>query len=125
MKLIPLTHGRTAEQVRDALHTTLADLPADLRRTLTWDQGSEMALHHQIAPLFTEGLYFAEPASPWQRGTNENTNGLLRQYFPKGTNLALHTPEHIHAIEHRLNNRPRKCLNWQTPAQIFEPHMRP
>ncbi|MEU6093149.1 IS30 family transposase, partial [Streptomyces sp. NPDC047085] len=105
--------------LRDALIAILSRLPAQARRTLTWDHGSEMAQHHEIAPYFTNDVFFAHPASPWQRGTNENTNGLLRQYLPKRTNLALHSAEDLRAIEERLNNRPRKTLGWQTPAQAF------
>jgi transposase, IS30 family len=97
----------------------LSSLPEPARLTLTWDQGSEMAMHDQLAPLLPEGVFFAHPASPWQRGTNENTNGLLRQYLPKGSNLAVHTASDLRAIEDRLNNRPRKTLGWRTPAEIF------
>jgi transposase, IS30 family len=118
---LPADHG--AEAVRDALRMLLATLPEDARLTLTWDQGSEMALHHEVAPLLREGVYFAHPASPWQRGTNENTNGLLRQYFPKRTSLAAYTAEDLRAVEERLNNRPRKTLEWQTPAAIFHAAM--
>jgi IS30 family transposase len=94
-------------------------LPESARWTLTWDQGSEMAYHDQIAPLLREGVFFAHPASPWQRGTNENTNGLLRQYFPKRTDLSIHTPADLRAVQDRLNNRPRKTLGWRTPAEWF------
>jgi transposase, IS30 family len=97
----------------------LSSLPEPARLTLTWDQGSEMAMHDQLAPLLPEGVFFAHPASPWQRGTNENTNGLLRQYLPKGSNLAVHTASDLRAIEDRLNNRPRKTLGRRTPAEIF------
>jgi IS30 family transposase len=124
VRLVPLHSGHGAVHLRDALIAGLTDLPGNARRTLTWDQGSEMAMHDQIAPFFAEGVYFAKPASPWQRGTNENTNGLLRQYFPKGTDLALHTVDELRAVEARLNNRPRKCLEWRTPAEVFEACMR-
>jgi IS30 family transposase len=101
------------------MQLVLVTLPAASRRTLTWDQGVEMAYHDQLADYFTEGIYFAHPASPWMRGTNENTNGLLRQYFPKGTDLRAYSPVDLAHVEHRLNNRPRKILGWRTPAQIF------
>ena len=120
---LPADHG--AEAVRDGLASWLASLPAAARLTLTWDQGSEMACHDQIAPLLSEGVFFAHPASPWQRGTNENTNGLLRQYFPKRTDLSIHSPQRLRDIEERLNNRPRKVLGWRTPAEIFHRDLTP
>ena len=119
VRLLHLPGDHDARAVCDALRCVLASLPAHARLTLTWDQGSEMALHDQIASLLAEGVFFAHPASPWQRGTNENTNGLLRQYLPKGSNLSVHTADELRAIEHRLNNRPRKTLGWYTPAEVF------
>jgi IS30 family transposase len=119
VKLIHLPDGHSAEQLHTALSAVLNELPEVLRWTLTWDQGSEMAHHHLLADRFREGVFFAHPASPWQRPTNENTNGLLRQYFPKGTNLAVHDPDVPRAVEDRLNHRPRKTLNWSTPADIL------
>jgi transposase, IS30 family len=119
LRLIHLPASHDAESVRDGLISVLASLPEAARITLTWDQGSEMACHDQIAPLLREGVFFAHPASPWQRGTSENTNGLLRQYFPKRTDLSVHTPGDLRAVEDRLNNRPRKTLGWRTPAEIF------
>jgi transposase, IS30 family len=119
VRLIHLPASHDAPALRDALTIVLASLPEAARLTLTWDQGSEMALHDQIAPLLHDGVFFAHPASPWQRGTNENTNGLLRQYFPKRTDLSIHTAADLHAVEDRLNNRPRKTLRWRTPAEIF------
>ena len=90
-----------------------------MRLTLTWDQGSEMAGHDQVAVLFGEGVFFAHAGKPWQRPTNENSNGLLRQYFPKGSDLRAHTLEDLRRVEERLNNRPRKTLEWATPAQVL------
>jgi len=103
--------------VRDAVVAALAALPAHLRRTLTWDQGSEMARHTEIAAaLATTEIYFCDPHSPWQRPSNEHTNGLLRAYFPKGTDLSVHTADDIAAVEAELNRRPRKTLGWDNPA---------
>ncbi|GLY26633.1 IS30 family transposase [Micromonospora sp. NBRC 101691] len=119
-RYVLLTHlgqGRTAEHVRDALLTTIATLPTHLKRSLTWDQGAEMALHHQFSTAADMPVYFCDPHSPWQRGSNENTNGLLRQYFPKGTDLTTHSPEHLAAVAAELNGRPRKTLGWDTPAE--------
>lgn len=115
--LVHLGRGRTAEHVRDALLATIATLPAHLKRSLTWDQGTEMALHHQFSAAADMPVYFCDPHSPWQRGSNENTNGLLRQYFPKGTDLAAHSPEHLAAVAAELNGRPRKTLGWDNPAE--------
>ncbi|WP_330287939.1 IS30 family transposase [Streptomyces sp. NBC_00576] len=112
---LPADHG--AESVRDALVTTVQTLPTHLRRSLTWDQGSEMAAHGSFTVTTDVPVYFCDPASPWQRGSNENTNGLLRQYFPKSTDLAAHTREHLDAVATELNGRPRKTLGWETPAE--------
>jgi IS30 family transposase len=115
---LPADHG--AEAVQDAMVHTMAELPEFLRRTLTWDQGIEMANHAQIAEATGLRIYFCDPASPWQRGSNENTNGLLRQYFPKGTDLSFWGPGLLANIAAELNNRPRKTLHWRTPAEALD-----
>ena len=117
--LLHLPHGRTAEDVRAALTRQISKLPAELRRTLTWDQGKEMADHVRFATDTNMQVFFCDPHSPWQRGSNENTNGLLRQYFPKNTDLRLHSAAHLNAVARRLNNRPRQTLNWMKPSEVF------
>lgn len=118
-RLVRLVHqprGHGAFEVRDALRAVFEAMAVEERRTLTWDQGPEMAAHDGIDELFDEGVYFAHPGAPWQRGTNENTNRLLRQYFPKGSDLSVHSSRALMAVEAQLNQRPRKLLGWRTPA---------
>jgi IS30 family transposase len=115
--LFPLTQGRSAEQVRIAMTEVVGSLPASLSRTLTWDQGKEMAEHVRFQVDTGVEVYFCDPRSPWQRGTNENTNGLLRQYFPKGVDLSKCSDAELEAAADGLNGRPRKTLDWRTPAE--------
>jgi len=114
--LVHLPSVHTAEATREGVIAAMQHLPGELRRSLTWDQGKEMAQHVQITTATAMNVYFCDPHSPWQRGSNENSNGLLRDYFPKGTNLAVHSAEHLANVQIQLNNRPRKSLDWQTPA---------
>ncbi|WP_187280437.1 IS30 family transposase [Streptomyces sp. IB2014 016-6] len=115
--LVHLPNGHNAIATRNALASTVQTLPPHLWRSLTWDQGSVMAAHRAFTVATDIPVYFCNPASPWQRGSNENTNGLLRQYFPKGTDLTAHTPEQLAAVAAELNSRPRKTLDWETPAE--------
>ena len=120
----PALAGHGAEAVRDAIAASITTLPDVLRRSLTWDQGAEMAQHFELRIDAGLPIYFCDPQSPWQRGTNENTNGLLRQYFPKGTDLSKHTREDLDAVAAALNARPRKTLGWKTPAEALDDHLR-
>lgn len=119
----PPVSGHGAEQVRDAIAAAIVTLPEQLRRSLTWDQGAEMAQHAKLRIDTGLPVYFCDPQSPWQRATNENTNGLLRQYFPKGTDLARHSSEDLAAVAATLNGRPRKTLGWRTPAETLDQHL--
>jgi len=116
----PPLAGHGAEAVRNAITRTIITLPEQLRRSLTWDQGAELAQHARLKIDAGMQIYFCDPHSPWQRGTNENTNGLLRQYFPKGTDLSVHSADGIAAVAVVLNARPRKTLNWKTPAEVLD-----
>lgn len=116
----PALAGHGAEAVRDAITRTIIDLPEQLRRSLTWDQGAEMAQHATLQVDTGLSVYFCDPHSPWQRGTNENTNGLLRQYLPKGTDISMHSADDLAAVATVLNARPRKTLGWRTPAEALD-----
>jgi IS30 family transposase len=120
----PALAGHGAEAVRDAIARTITTLPEQLRRSLTWDQGAEMAQHARLRIDTGLQVYFCDPHSPWQRGTNENTNGLLRQYFPKGTDLSLPDVDDLAAVAAALNSRPRKTLGWKTPAEALDAVLR-
>ena len=116
----PALAGHGAAAVREAITRTIATLPTQLRRSLTWDQGAEMAEHARLSIDAGVQVYFCDPHSPWQRATNENTNGLLRQYFPKGTDLSAHGFDELSAVAATLNTRPRKTLGWKTPAESLD-----
>ena len=123
-KTSPALAGHGAEAVRDAIARTITTLPEQLRRSLTWDQGAELAQHARLKIESGLQIYFCDPQSPWQRGTNENTNGLLRQYFPKGTDLSMHSAKDLEAVAAALNYRPRKTLGWKTPAEALDEYLR-
>ena len=120
----PALAGHGAKAVRDAITKKIRRLPAQLRRSLTWDQGAELAQHAQLRIDTGLQVYFCDPRSPWQRGTNENTNGLLRQYFPKGTDLSRYRERELDAVAAALNSRPRKTLGWQSPAEALKDVLR-
>jgi IS30 family transposase len=119
----PALAGHGAAAVRDAIAASILTLPEQLRRSLTWDQGAEMAEHAQLRIDTGVEIYFCDPHSPWQRGSNENTNGLLRQYFPRGTDLSRHKADELAAVALALNTRPRKTLGWRTPAEALDEHL--
>ena len=117
--LLRLPSGRTAEDVRIALTRQISKLPKDLRRSLTWDQGKEMAERVRFSIDSKIDVYFCDPHSPWQRGSNENTNGLLRQYFPRTEDLTAYSQAQLNAVARQLNGRPRQTLGWMKPSQVF------
>jgi IS30 family transposase len=119
----PALAGYGAEAMKDAITARISTLPEQLRRSLTWDRGKELSQHAQLKIDTGLAVYFADPHSPWQRGTNENTNGLLRQYFPKGTDLSRWDANEIEAVAAALNSRPRKTLGWRTPAEALNEHL--
>jgi IS30 family transposase len=120
----PALAGHGAAAVRDAITRAVHSLPAQLRRSLTWDQGSELAEHARLGIDSGLAVYFGDPRSPWQRGTNENTNGLLRPYFPKGTDLSAHRESDLAAVALALNTRPRTARDWRTPAEALDQLLR-
>jgi transposase, IS30 family len=122
--LIALPNGHSADVVADALATKITELPEQLRRSLTWDQGKEMAAHARFTIATDVPVYFCDPRSPWQRGSNENTNGLLRQYFPKRSEIAHYTQADLDAVAAELNDRPRQTLGWRSPSQALDEALR-
>ena len=120
----PALGGYGAIAMKDALQSTMESMPAALLRSLTWDRGKELSAHAQFTIDTGISVYFADPHSPWQRGTNENTNGLLRQYFPKGTDLSRWSFEDLLAVQDAINSRPRKILGWKTPAEALDEQLR-
>jgi transposase, IS30 family len=119
-----LPNGHTADVVADALAAKIVELPEQLRCSLTWDQGKEMAEHARFSVDSGVTVYFCDPRSPWQRGTNEHTNGLLRQYFPKRSDLTVHTQKDLDRVATELNDRPRRTLGWMSPSEALDEAMR-
>jgi IS30 family transposase len=124
LMLVGLSNGHTADVVADALAAKIAELPEQLRRSLTWDHGKEMAQHAKFSIATGVPVYFCDPRSPWQRGSNENTNGLLRQYLPRRTDMRGHSQADLDAIAERLNGRPRQTLGWKSPSQVLDEALR-
>ena len=122
--LVQLSRGQTAEAVAEALADAVVTLPGQLRRSLTWDQGKEMAEHAKFTVTTDLPVYFCDPHSPWQRGSNENTNGLLRQYFPRSTDFKAITQSDLDRVAAELNGRPRQTLEWKTPCQALDEALR-
>ena len=122
--LVALPDGHSADVVADALAAKITELPDQLRRSLTWDQGKEMAEHARFTVATGVPVYFCDPRSPWQRGTNENTNGLLRQYFPKRSEIAHYSQADLDAVAAELNGRPRQTLGWRSPSQALDEALR-
>ena len=122
--IVHLWHDMTAEAVLRACEKKFASLPGELKRSLTYDRGKEMALHESLTLITGVQVYFADPHAPWQRGTNENTNGLIREFFPKGTDFSLYSEEAVQVVESLLNNRPRKVLGFETPAEVMQRFIR-
>lgn len=121
VRVVPLHDGYKADAVRDAITRNLCDLPPSLRKSLTWDRGREMAEHQQLAADLELDVYFCDPRSPWQRGSNENANRLLRQYLAKGADLREFTTRELDNFAERINGRPRRVLNWATSTELFLP----
>jgi IS30 family transposase len=120
----PALGGYGAVAMKNALEATMTTMPAELLRSLTWDRGKELSAHAQFKVATGIAVCFADPHSPWQRGTNENTNGLLRQYFPRGTDLSRWTVDDVAAVQAAINSRPRKVLDWKTPAEVLDEQLR-